>query len=65
MREIIIGSKENRRYFIGFFATKGTKAKFFLLMDLTRFHNLAPTYLNRELKTHVVLGRKCLFVGLF
>ena len=30
----------------------------FLLVGLTRFTNPAPTYLKREIKAYVVLGRK-------
>ena len=30
----------------------------FLLVGLTRFINPAPTYLEREIKAYVVLGRK-------
>ena len=42
--------------FLDFF-DKGLNLSF-LLMGLTRFTNPAPTYLNREIKAYVVLGRK-------
>ena len=47
---------EERRNVFGFF-NEGLNLSF-LLVGLTRFTNPAPTYLKREIKAYVVLGRK-------
>ena len=60
-----MGKKEKKReeMFLDFL-DEGLNLSF-LLVGLTRFINPAPTYLKREIKAYVVLGRKCLFVGRF
>ena len=52
-----MGKKERtdeRRIFLDFLTLNLS----FLLVGLTRFTNPAPTYLKREIKAYVVLGRK-------
>ena len=51
-----MGKKEIKENIFGFF-DEGLNLSF-LFVGLTRFTNPAPTYLNREIKAYVVLGRK-------
>ena len=53
-----MGKNEYKReeMFLDFF-NEGLNLSF-LLVGLTRFTNPAPTYLKREIKAYVVLGRK-------
>ena len=52
-----MGKKEKTRRECFWIFDEGLNLSF-LLVGLTRFINPAPTYLNREVKAYVVLGRK-------
>ena len=52
-----VGKKERMRRECFWIFDEGLNLSF-LLVGLTRFTNPAPTYLKREIKAYVVLGRK-------